>query len=78
LPLSNEEAREAVRQIDKLIEDVGIEVGALLSIMDVVEELAWQVEDKSWAAIVSNTFNKHRAEIRGERVRTTGQHPRRR
>jgi len=53
----------------------------LLSLMDVVEELAWTVEDKSWAAIVSNTFNKHRRELRTgevEQATTTGQWPRRR
>jgi hypothetical protein len=42
------------------------EVRTLLSLMDVVEELSWQVEDKGWAALVSNTFNKHRRELRFE------------
>jgi hypothetical protein len=56
------------------------ELRTLLSLLDVVEELAWTVDDKSWAAIVSNTFNKHRRELRtGEHVKgTTKQFPRRR
>lgn len=56
------------------------ELRTLLSLMDVVEELAWTVEDKSWSAIVSNTFNKHRRELRSGEIEkgTTGQVPRRR
>lgn len=54
---------------------------AILSLLDVVEELAWTVEDKGWSALVSNTFNKHRRELRTgevEQPTTTGQSPRRR
>jgi hypothetical protein len=54
---------------------------AILSLLDVVEELAWTVEDKGWSALVSNTFNKHRRELRTDEVEqptTTGQSPRRR
>jgi len=54
---------------------------AILSLLDVVEELSWTVPDKSWSAIVSNTFNKHREEIRTGELspRTgTGQAPKRR
>jgi hypothetical protein len=53
---------------------------AILSLLDVVEEMAWTVEDKGWSALVSNTFNKHRRELRLGEVEkgTTGQVPRRR
>jgi hypothetical protein len=54
---------------------------AILSLLDVVEELAWTVEDKGWSALVSNTFNKHRRELRTgeiEQSTTTGQFPKRR
>jgi hypothetical protein len=53
---------------------------AILSLLDVVEEMAWAVEDKGWSALVSNAFNKHRRELRTGEVEkgSTGQAPRRR
>jgi hypothetical protein len=46
---------------------------AIMSVLDVVEELAQglahgQKPDGSWAEIVSDTFEKHRRELRGETV----------
>lgn len=46
---------------------------ALRSLLDVVEELAQglaarQVPDGEWARVVSETFELHRAELRGETV----------
>lgn len=52
-------------------------VSAVHSLLDVVQELvagiaAGQRPDGEWTAIVANTFDKHRAELRGETVTWEG------
>jgi len=46
---------------------------ALLSLLDVVEEIAQglahgQMPEQDWAEVVTDTFDKHRRELRGEVV----------
>lgn len=53
------------------------EARAIASLLDVVEELAqglaWrQQPDSAWAAVVTDTFDKHRRELRGEEVSWPG------
>jgi hypothetical protein len=45
---------------------------AVTSLLDVVEEIAWKVGDADWAQVVTDTFEKHRKEIRGESVNWLG------
>jgi len=37
---------------------------AILSLLDVVEEIAWKVGEADWARIVSETFQTARQELR--------------
>lgn len=39
-------------------------VSTLLSLMGIVQELAYAVGDRDWASVVENTLDKHRNEIR--------------
>jgi len=48
--------------------DFSRESRAIRSLLDVVEELAHAVGEQDWAELVTDTFNKHRAELRGEDV----------
>jgi hypothetical protein len=52
---------------------ISVEARALSSLLDVVEELAQglaagQTPEGEWANIVSETFENHRRELRGETV----------
>jgi hypothetical protein len=55
------------------VSEVSPEDRALLSLLDVVEELAMglahgQTPEVEWAQVVQDTFTTHRRELRGEEV----------
>jgi len=47
-----------------ITQQIGVQYRAVMTMLDVVEEIAWKVGDPEWAQVVTEVFESHRRELR--------------